>query len=310
MYPLAQKSHMSDHSIFVYIQTIAHKLHDRYQDPVLCEQYSWWMVQAITKKNAAQLVAHPSLQLSKEQKQQLNEWIDKQINEYIPLQYLIGSVPFNDVTITVRPPILIPRPETEEWCINLIEKIKKTSLTTFNVLDVCTGTGCVALALAKAFGNANILATDILQNALDLARENAALNKITNISWLQSDLYTNVSEKNNFDLIVSNPPYIDPKEWQTLDPSVTHWEDKNALIAPDHGFDIIKKIIMGAADHLRYNKIIHDNNIGQLWIEIGHQQGDRVHQLMKEHGFTRIRVEKDMEKKDRVVIGSLSYAPS
>lgn len=292
-------------TISAFIKHIEQELFKRYQDPILCQQYAWWMVEEITKKDKAQLLTHQEYILTDDQKKQLQEWIDKQITEHVPLQYLLGSVPFNDIAILVEPPTLIPRPETEEWSLALISQLQKARISKLRILDLCTGSGCVALALAKALPQSTIVGTDIADTALALAQKNKQHNAITNVEFKKSDLFEQLQNEQPFDLIVSNPPYIDPIEWQTLDDSVKKWEDKHALVAQEQGLALIHEIIKRAPNYLRCNSQLTQAQIPQVWIEIGYNQGISATLSMKKHNYFNVAIKEDMEKKDRVVVGSV-----
>lgn len=274
-----------------------------YDDPTLCRQYAWWTVEAITDKKKAALINQDIITLTDDQQKKLDQWLEKLITKKMPIQYLLGSVPFCNVTILVTPPTLIPRPETEEWCFNLINKLKRLRNQKLTILDLCCGSGCIAIALAQALPCATIYACDIADSAIALTKKNSALNKVNNLIILQSDLFNALPKDIRFDLIVTNPPYITPAEWQTLDPSVTEWEDKYALVADDSGLALIKKIITQAPQHLRLNKELQEQSIPQLMIEIGYLQGPTVAALMRQAQYTDIKVDKDLEHKDRVVSG-------
>ena len=261
------------------------------------------MLQAVTNKDRAQLIAEKHINLTDKQIETLQSWIQKQISEKIPLQYLLGSVPFNGLEILVEPPILIPRPETEELCYNIIEMLNTLENKKLTILDIGTGSGCIALTIAKAFPESTILATDISDKALNLAQKNATHNNIKNVTFIKSDIYKSI-HKNKFDIIISNPPYIAYEEWKTLDDSVTKWEDKKALVANHEGLVIIERIVLQAPQHLKKNKECTEKNIPQLIIEIGYQQGPASAKLFNKAGFINIRVGKDLEGKDRFVMGS------
>lgn len=282
-------------------RSIAESLATEYPDKTLRSQYAWWCIETILETSQAHLMRQPLINLTQAQELLIASWIDQMTHHHKPIQYLIGSVPFGDLDILVEPPTLIPRPETEEWCLQLIEQLKKIGAEDLNMLDLCTGSGCIALAIAHAFTRSNITATDISHRALLLTEKNAVHNHIENVSYVQSDLYEQLKQHHQFDIIISNPPYIAPQEWDDLDPSVRQWEDKQALIAQDDGYAIIKKIISGAKTFIRPNKLLEKNHIPQLLIEIGYAQAERVVSLMRDAGFYDIRVMKDLEEKDRVV---------
>ncbi|HRN78251.1 MAG TPA: peptide chain release factor N(5)-glutamine methyltransferase [Candidatus Dependentiae bacterium] len=291
------------------ITDIASKLSVTFDDPTLCRQYAWWMVEAITNKTQAQLIAQNIISFSQKEQIKLASWIDKITTQHIPIQYLIGFVPFNDVEILVQPPTLIPRPETEEWTLQLIKQLQTLDHKNFVIIDLCTGSGCIALALGHAFPQAQIYATDISPDAITLAQKNAQHNNIKNVTFILSDLFAKLPSI-KADIIVANPPYIAEYEWQTLDTSVTKWEDKQALVANHEGLAIIQKIIEQAPQWLRSNDQMAQHNIPQVVIEIGYQQAISVVALMKQAHYTAIEVHKDLEEKDRVVCGRVKYVAS
>lgn len=273
-----------------------------YNDKVLSNQYAWWILQAITKKNKAQLIESQIIVLNEEQKKMLENWIAKLTKEQCPLQYLLGSVPFNGVDICVEAPVLIPRPETEEWTVNLIEKLVQLAEARLSILDLCTGSGCIAIALAKALPKAHIVATDIQEHAIKLAKKNCQHNRVNNVMVLKSDLFTSIPQGSKFDLILGNPPYIADDEWIELEPSVKNWEDKTALVAHEHGLEIISKIIKQAPQFLKPNTELETAGVAQLILEIGYRQGGLVHTLLEQSGYCQIKIEKDLEGKDRVAL--------
>lgn len=282
-----------------------HQLRLVYSDPITCHQYAWWLLEKLTGKKKAQLIAQETVSLSTSDHNTLQEWLQNLVDEHKPIQYILGSVPFNGVDIIVKPPTLIPRPETEEWTCNLIEQLQTINTEALSILDLCTGSGCIAVALAKSLPHATITAVDIAQSALLLTQENAKHNAVTNITCLKSDLFNALPEGSVFDLIVSNPPYIAEDEWSSLDVSVTHWEDKRALVAQDHGLAIIERIIHDAPRFLKPNHDIQSQHIPQLTLEIGYQQGPAVKKLMDDAGYTQTQIIKDLEGKDRIVVGSI-----
>ncbi len=290
-------------NIGTLIRQIEQKLSSTLQDAVLCKQYAWWLIEAITGKKEIMLITQQEIKWGDEDQKKLDEYLHALITQNMPLQYLLGSTPFGDLDILCKPPTLIPRPETEEWCLNLIQQIKPLRDQQLWILDLCTGSGCIALALAHALPKAKVYGTDIADTALALAKENAAHNHIPNATFLRSDLFENIPQEFTFDLIVSNPPYIPAKDWATLDKSVSQWEDKNALIAQDDGLALIKKIIDVAPTYIKQNDALKELNIPQLMIEIDYSQGAAVAEYMKQCGYNQIKIHKDLEGKDRVASG-------
>lgn len=296
------------------INAIKQELDETFRDPTVRIQNAWWILEAITSKSKSALISQEAIELTHEQKAELSEWLKKITKHHMPMQYLLGSVPFADLEILVEPPVLIPRPETEEWTANLVAALKKLVNQDLTILDLCTGSGCIALALAKALPEALVYATDISDQALALAKKNALHNQITNVIFLQSDVYKNISQplpdhpkaREKFDLIVSNPPYVADNQWAVLDISVTKWEDKTALVASEHGLGILKEIISHAPNWLRKNTYMQEQNIPQLIVEIGYQQAESVRNFMQQADFMNIQIKKDLFGKDRVVCGQLT----
>lgn len=227
---------------------------------------------------------------------ELKKLINLHINENKPIQYILGEIDFIDSRILVESPILIPRPETEEWVFNLLDKFELIKNEKLKIVEVGTGSGCIAISLAQFFKNSEIFALDINQKALDLAKKNADLNKVENIKFIESDVFSNFNEE--VDFIISNPPYISDEQYANLDLSVKNWEDKVALTTSDDGFFVIKKIIENSSSilsdkYLEYPKII---------LEIGFDQAKKVSKIFSQNNFKSL-VLKDYADQDRVCLG-------
>lgn len=289
------------------ITQIKNKLATKFDDGTLCQQYAQWLVQAITHKSELELITLHSIDWSDYQQSHLDDVLDKIINHNMPLAYILGSMPFAGLDILVHPPILIPRAETEEWVCNLIDQMHPTRNQPLTILDLCTGSGCIALAFADAFSRAHVYATDVNQSALELAKENAKHNQISNITFIHSDLFENIPQNLTFDLIVANPPYIPEQAWSALEPSVKNWEDKNALIASDAGMALVKKIIDRAPEFIKHNQELQKNNCPQLAIEIDETQGAQISTYLQKHGYTHVMIKKDLEGKDRLACGRVEH---
>jgi release factor glutamine methyltransferase len=297
---------MFTYELFDLLEHITKQLSTVYKNNLLCEQYAWWIVEYILKKKQAQLITYKTIILTNDQQALLLEWLHKLIDNHMPLQYLLGSVPFDDVDILVQPPVLIPRPETEEWVVNLIEKLALCADKKFTILDLACGSGCIALALAHHLPLATIYATDISPHAIALTEKNKHHNNIRNVTTMQSDLFAQLSPNLRFDLIVSNPPYISPEQWNSVEKSVTLWEDEHALLAADNGMAIIKQIIQQAPAWLDINKELQKQGIAQLYIEIDYTQGPEAQRCMEQAGYANIVVHKDLEGKNRVISGNIT----
>ena len=273
-----------------------------YQDAA--SSIAWWLLEKVTGKSTTELIAHANKPLSPVEKTALATITKELCEEHKPLQYILGSIPFLSLEITVRPPILIPRPETEYWCSVIIEQLKNLKNERLTILDLCTGSGCIALAFAQSFPQAHVYAVDLSSDACGLTEENALRNNITNITIVQSDLFSVLPREVKFDLIVSNPPYISPQEWTTLEESVRRWEDTSALVAEQGGLALLKKIIQEAPAWLSCNKEMAARGMPELVLEIGSTQGEAVLSLCREFGYKKIMVHEDQFKRDRFVTAS------
>ncbi len=262
----------------------------------LCKHSSdyYWLVHKLTGKTRAQLINNPP-NLSVKQKQQLQTWMHEITIMHKPLQYILGTVPFCEIEIRVRPPVLIPRPETEEWVGNLIQELaNKQPLA---ICDVCTGSGCIALALAHALKKSTVIGCDIAPHALALAQENKKILQIKNVRFVKSNMLTSI--KKRVDIIVANPPYVAPTDWHKLAKNIRRWEDKTALVAPERGYALIKQLITQAPQFFKKNRT------GLLVIEIGSTQARAVCTLLKKHGYTEITVSRDLSGKSRVISATI-----
>ena len=273
-------------------------LEPAYPSPVQREQIAWWLVEAATSCSQAQFMLNPII--SDEAVSKIEHWIHEHLTKNKPLQYILGSVPFCDLEIAVEPPVLIPRPETEEWCMELLSRLAPLQDQPLRILDLCTGSGCIALALAQALPKAKVLGVDISKKAIALAKRNAQLNKIGNVEWRQTDL-KKPWKLSDFDLIVSNPPYITDSAYTDLDPSVKKWEDQEALASGSDGLELIRHIVEKAPEALRHHPKLSELGIPQLIVEIGYDQGQSVAELMKMAGYSLVTINNDLSGKNRTV---------
>ena len=267
-----------------------------------CQQAAWWILEAITQKSKTVLILEKNFNLSISQEEMLTNWLYKLKNQNYPLQYLLGSVPFLDLNILVKTPTLIPRPETEEWVDNLIKTFQAAKKEKLFVLDIGVGTGCIGLAIAKTFPSWNVLGVDISDKALALAEQNKIENKIENINFIKSDLFECLPNK-KFDLIVSNPPYINQKQYEELADSVAQWEDRQALVASVDGLSVIKNIAAKAHKYLVESTNIC--NVPSLVMEVDYTHITEVKALLLNAYFSKVEIKKDLAGKERVVYAYL-----
>ena len=208
---------------------------------------------------------------------------------HIPAQYIIGHADFFGMQLKVDERVLIPRPETEELVELILTENPEKNL---KVLDIGTGSGAIALALAKNRPDWSVTATDISQDALDLATENAKRQDL-NLSFIKSDCFSEISAK--YDIIVSNPPYISRADEVEVGLNVLHSEPHLALFADEDGLAIYRRIAEDSKDYL--------NDGGKIYLEIGYKQGQSVPALFMENlPKKRVRTLKDQFGQDRMVV--------
>ncbi|WP_247912278.1 peptide chain release factor N(5)-glutamine methyltransferase [Streptococcus sp. oral taxon 431] len=208
---------------------------------------------------------------------------------HIPAQHIIGHTDFLGMQLKVDERVLIPRPETEELVDLILTENPKKNL---KVLDIGTGSGAIALALAKNRPDWSVTATDISQDALELATENSKRQDL-NLSFIKSDCFSEISSK--YDIIVSNPPYISRADEVEVGLNVLHSEPHLALFADEDGLAIYRRIAEDSKDYL--------NDGGKIYLEIGYKQGQSVPALFMENfPEKRVRTLKDRFGQDRMVV--------
>jgi len=237
-----------------------------------------------------------------------------------PLQYILGYTEFYGLTIKVGRGVLIPRPETELLAEEAIKTMRKRNSETSSpphpplpkggrrggsILDLCTGSGCIAIALAKAFSDAQVYGTDTSEVAIQHAEENAKINDTDNVIFLKGSLFEPVGilftlhrSELFFDLIVSNPPYIKRDDIKNLQPEIREWEPAEALDGGEDGLDYYKVIVPEARKYLKED--------GYLMLEIGISQANAVEKMAMDAGYQNISLLKDYSGIERIFIGRRS----
>ncbi len=206
-----------------------------------------------------------------------------------PLQYIEGMTWFMGYTFKVTPDVLIPRLDTEVLVCEALKYINRDS----KVLDMCTGSGCIAVSIAAESKAENICAVDLSEAALQIAIENGKKNQVDYIEFIQSDMFENV--KGKFDCIISNPPYIKTSEIPDLMYEVGKCEPRMALDGHKNGLYFYEILVKNSVEHLLPN--------GMLIMEIGCDQGEEVKCLLENHQYINIKIIKDLAGMDRVVCG-------
>lgn len=288
---------MNSKSLSGLLNSISTALLPACGNSVLAEQESWWILEYVLSKSRSAILLCEYIDLLPDQKKIIDSCIDQRVIQKKPLAYILGQVPFCDVNILVRPPILIPRLETEEWVCWFISLIKKCGIQQFSMLDLCCGSGCIGLAVAKTFPASKVLGIDVFDEAIKLCNENKIHNNINNIEFLQSNLFDGLSQDFKCDFIVSNPPYLSAGEYSELDVDVKIWEDKNALVADNFGMKFYKEILLNARKY--FNRISVD--IPQIVLEIGPAQ-DSIERLIEELGYKYFKIYNDMQGKRRWIV--------
>lgn len=262
-------------------------------------QERWWMLEAITGKSRAQLMAR-GYQLTDAEQQKLDEWAYQRTVLHKPLQYILGSVPFLGLEILVEPPILIPRPETEEIVQDVITEFAAVRAEPLRILDLCTGSGCIALALAQAFSKATVVGVDINPDAIALANKNAEHNKVRNVQFVVSDMVAALPVDASFDLIISNPPYIPLHEFEQLDLDVKNWESDIALLAHGDGLLFYRRIAQEAWPMLSKSSTLTVRGLPSVVCETG-LNPTGVAQVFLNAGCVKTRIKRDFQGLGRCV---------
>ncbi len=233
------------------------------------------------------LLAHSEDEISDNQKEEILEGI-KKLNDNIPIQYIVNEQEFMGLNFFVDENVLIPQPDTEILVEQIINNHRDSKI---KILDLCTGSGCIAISLKHYMPKAEVWALDISEKALNIAKNNAKQNN-TEINFINSDLFQNIQDE--FDIIVSNPPYIKTDIIKTLDNEVQN-EPIIALDGGNDGLDFYKKILKEAYNYLK--------DEGKLYLEIGYDQKEDLINLYKnDKRYKNIECIKDLANNDRVII--------
>ncbi|WP_439258386.1 peptide chain release factor N(5)-glutamine methyltransferase [Lonepinella sp. BR2271] len=270
-------------------------------DPYLnAKADSYLLLQSVTGLTKSQLMAFDDRALSAESQQKLTALLQRRAKGE-PMAYILGETEFWSLRLNVSPDTLIPRPDTEilvEQAL-MIAKAKSQQQGEISILDLGTGTGAIALALAdelqKCGAKYRILGVDLVLGAVALARQNARQNHLGNVEFQQSSWFENVTER--VDIIVSNPPYIDPQD-PHLQQGDVRFEPLTALVAENQGYADLQKIIENAPRFLQPQ--------GWLLLEHGWQQGEKVRSFFSENLWHSVQTVKDYGGHERVTLARLT----
>lgn len=277
-----------------------------------------WLMSEATGLSRIELYVNYEKPLSMDERDVLRGYVARRAAGE-PLQLISGTAPFRYLTLKVAPGVLIPRPETEVLVSEALaelhlpriadhvqvgeegEEIISAQLPSLRVLDVCTGSGCIACAIASEYPAAKVLALDIADEALTLAQENVdALNLNERVEVRRSDLLQSLNEEEQgmFDLLISNPPYIPTTVLQGLDREVTDFEPRLALDGGEDGLDLVRILLQQAPNALKPQ--------GVLALELFEGHLDKAATLAKAAGFEEVRIANDLTNRPRVLI---AHAP-
>ncbi len=254
------------------------------------------VINEVCNFSKAKIKAFPETELSNQQVERLNNILTK-LQTGRPVQYILGKTEFYGLPFNVNPSVLIPRPETEELVEWALESVGSRQLAVGSLLDIGTGSGCIAISLKKNLPGFKVSAIDISEDALQTARSNAALNNV-DIEFIEADILNPKSHishlTSHISIIVSNPPYVTLHDKTQMHTNVTDFEPHTALFVPENDPLVFYKAIADfALKHLSKN--------GLLFFEINESYGEETVQLLHNKGFNNIELRKDMSGRDRMI---------
>ena len=265
------------------------------------ETFFYYLIEDYLNLKRIDVSLHPNFNIDNLQLEKLNSALHRLLKEE-PIQYILGKTEFYGYPFFVDNNTLIPRPETEElveWILLELEslKVEKLKSEKISILDMGTGSGCIPISLAKHLPNAKITAIDISKEAIKVAKKNALLNKV-DINFKEFDILSSNNMQTQFDIIVSNPPYVRELEKKEIKNNVLHYEPHSALFVPDDNpllfYDAIASF---AKNHLSEN--------GLLFFEINQYLGNETLQMLQQKGYHSIVLKQDGFGNDRMIKASI-----
>lgn len=255
--------------------------------------FTYLILSKVSGLSRTEIIVNKNTIFSTEQHQEIDSFIEK-LKMFVPIQYILGETEFYGLKFSVDNSVLIPRPETEE----LVEWIQKDNHENqCSILDIGTGSGCIAIALKHVLPQASVSAFDISEDALKTAIKNANLNDVE-INFANIDILQRPEFSEKWDIIVSNPPYIPASEKAEILPNVLNHEPHLALFVSDsHSLVFYEEIARFALKQLKEK--------GKLYFEIHSKAGESCVNLLREMGFKSVELRKDMAGNDRMIKASL-----
>ena len=272
-----------------YIELLSGKF-----DPSESKQFLDILIEDFYGITKVQLALEPELRISESEMLKLH-WAIKDLLNNKPVQYITGVSCFHDLKLNVNESVLIPRPETEELVSLILDKEKSGNLS---VIDIGTGSGCIALALKKHLFNAHVTAIDNSSSALKLAERNGLRNNLE-VEFKKIDILNphSFDSLSKFDIVVSNPPYVTQSDKALMQKNVTDYEPHKALFVEDDNPLLFYKAILNFCKS-------HLNNQGRIYLEINEQQGDNILQLLEQHEYKNGKIYQDIHGKNRFVVAT------
>ncbi|TXN35440.1 peptide chain release factor N(5)-glutamine methyltransferase [Flagellimonas hymeniacidonis] len=275
------------------IKTIFHQELDAIYPKEEVDAFFYRLIEHYLQLERFVLVMHPNHTITKEEEQPLFEALSGLKLEK-PLQYITGMAYFMDLELKVNAHVLIPRPETEELVAWIISDYQVEQNRELNILDIGTGSGCIAIALAKNLPNAKVYALDVSTKALEVVHQNATLNNV-DVTLVQKDILNpKLDLELKFDIIVSNPPYVRELEKEKIKENVKAYEPSLALFVPDEDALLFYRAIVAFAKE-------HFSEKGCLYLEINQYLGKETKALLEAHNFSEIELRKDLFGNDRML---------
>jgi len=256
-----------------------------------------WMLTFVLECSRVDLYTNFEKPLTSAETGQFKQLLKRRLN-HEPVQYIIGETEFMGLPFQVNPSVLIPRPETEILVEHAIDWLRARPKDSRKILDIGTGSGCITVSLARFVEDSEVIAIDVSEEALEVARDNAEINGVADkITFRQLDVLQNEPPGIQYDLIVSNPPYVSKDEFASLDKDISKFEPKNALIAEDSGLLFYRHFAENFSDWLQSD--------GQIFVEIGgSHQSDSIRKIFGEQNWSDIRFIKDYNDQDRVLVAN------
>jgi release factor glutamine methyltransferase len=257
------------------------------------ESFFYLVLEDFTKLKRTDLALNPGMTFSDDE---TSKWdvVCEKLRQEIPIQYILGRAHFYGLEFAVGPEALIPRPETEELVDWIISDVRKSGLSKLKVLDIGTGSGCIAISLAKNLPTADVAAIDVSEKALALAKQNAASNKVQ-VNFLHQDILATGSLAQDYEIIVSNPPYVRHLEKHEIRKNVLDNEPHLALfVSDDDALLFYRKIAQLALENLTAD--------GRLYFEINQYLAKETMDMLETMGFGFMELRKDIYGNDRMIL--------